>query len=109
MSSPWFRFFLEYDPLPVLQTLKTPALVLYGQKDVQVSPKFNEAPMKQALKSSSNSDYEVQTLPDLNHLFQHAYSGAPAEYEAIEETFSPEALQQISNWIAPRAGLHPPN
>ena len=41
LTSPWFRFFLDYDPLPVLQVLKTPTLALYGQKDLQVPPKFN--------------------------------------------------------------------
>jgi hypothetical protein len=39
-------------------------------------------------------------LPDLNHLFQHAYTGTPAEYAAIEETFSPDALALIVDWAA---------
>jgi uncharacterized protein len=99
LTSPWFRFFLEYDPLPSLQGLKTPALALYGQKDLQVPPKFNLAPLKKALEEAGNKDADVRELPDLNHQFQHAYSGSPAEYGAIEETFSPEALQIISEWI----------
>ncbi len=100
LSSPWFRFFLDYDPVPALQALKTPALALYGQKDLQVPPKFNLEPFKKALESAGNMDYEVKELPELNHLFQHAYSGSPAEYAAIEETMSPEALQILGNWIA---------
>jgi pimeloyl-ACP methyl ester carboxylesterase len=99
LTSPWFRFFLDYDPLPVLQVLKTPTLALYGQKDLQVPPKFNLDSLKKALEEAGNKDFEVRELPDLNHQFQHAYSGSPAEYGAIEETFSPEALQIISDWI----------
>ena len=47
-------------------------------------------------------DFDVRELPDLNHYFQHAYSGSPAEYEAIEETFSPGAMLVMSDWILPR-------
>jgi uncharacterized protein len=105
LSSPWFRFFLDYDPLPTLQALKTPTLALYGHKDLQVPPKFNLELTRQALTSAGNSDFEVRELPELNHLFQHAYSGSPTEYEAIEETFAPEALQIISDWVLPHAGV----
>jgi hypothetical protein len=39
-------------------------------------------------------------MPGLNHLFQTAKTGMPAEYGAIEETFAPAALDRISRWIA---------
>jgi len=38
-------------------------------------------------------------------LLQHAESGTPAEYGAIEETISPEALQLICDWAAKHGGL----
>jgi uncharacterized protein len=44
----------------------------------------------------------VRQLPDLNQLFQHAYSGSPTEYAAIDETFSPQALQIIGEWVLAR-------
>jgi pimeloyl-ACP methyl ester carboxylesterase len=99
MESPWFRFFLDYDPLPNLKALQVPVLALYGQKDLQVPAKPNLALLKQALQDAGNKDADVRELPDLNHLFQHAYSGTPVEYAAIEETFSPQALQIISGWL----------
>jgi hypothetical protein len=104
MESPWFRFFLDYDPLPNMKTLQVPVLALYGQKDLQVPVKPNLALVQQALQEGGNKDADVRELPDLNHLFQHAYSGTPAEYAAIEETFSPEALQIISGWLLRHAG-----
>jgi pimeloyl-ACP methyl ester carboxylesterase len=104
MESPWFRFFLDYDPLPNLKALQVPVLALYGQKDLQVPVKPNLALLKQALQDGGNKDADVRELPDLNHLFQHAYSGAPAEYAAIEQTFSPEALQIISDWLLHHGG-----
>jgi len=44
-------------------------------------------------------------MPDLNHLLQHAESGTPAEYGAIEETISAEVLQLICDWAAKHSGL----
>jgi len=103
LTSPWFRFFLDYDPLPNLKAVKCPVLALYGQKDLQVSAKVNLPLLQQALKEAGNTQVDVRELPELNHLFQHAYMGTPSEYSAIEETFSPEALGLIVNWVAPRA------
>ena len=98
LMSPWFRFFLEYDPLPNLKSVKCPVLALYGLKDLQVAAKSNEPLLKQAFEESGNTQVEVKELPELNHLFQHAYMGTPSEYAAIEETFSPEALALLVDW-----------
>ncbi|MDP9148078.1 MAG: alpha/beta hydrolase, partial [Acidobacteriota bacterium] len=102
LSSPWFRFFLDYDPTPALRILQTPTLALYGQKDLQVPAKPNLLLIQKSLQDARNKDFEVRELADLNHMFQPSYSGSPAEYQAIEETFSPVALQAISDWLLPR-------
>jgi uncharacterized protein len=99
-SSPWFRYFLDYDPLPALQKTKCPVLALSGEKDLQVPPKENLPLVRKALQDGGNKDYQVVELPGLNHLFQHCYIGLPAESRAIEETFALEALSTISDWIA---------
>jgi uncharacterized protein len=98
-SSPWFRYFLDYDPVPALQKTKCPVLVLSGEKDLQVPPKENLPLAKKALEDGQNKDFQVAELPGLNHEFQHCYMGLPAESRAIEETFAPEALTTISAWI----------
>jgi pimeloyl-ACP methyl ester carboxylesterase len=102
LTSPWFRFFLDYDPLPNLKSVKCPVLALYGQKDLQVSSKQNLPLLQGALKDAGDTRVETQELPDLNHLFQHAYLGTPSEYAAIEETFSPQALGLVVDWVAAR-------
>jgi hypothetical protein len=38
-------------------------------------------------------------LDGLNHLFQHAGSGLPAEYGKLTETFAPEALSAMRDFI----------
>ena len=35
----------------------------------------------------------------MNHLFQVAETGAPAEYITIEETFNEEAMKFIADWV----------
>ena len=41
----------------------------------------------------------VKLYPGLNHLFQHAQSGAVQEYGMIEETIAPEVLKDIADYI----------
>ncbi len=102
MTSPWFRYFLDYDPIPDLRNVKCPLLALYGEKDLQVPPKINLSRLQKALADAGNSQVDTRELPELNHLFQHSFSGAPGEYPAIEETFSPEALNIIADWLLAR-------
>ena len=99
LASPWFRFFLDYDPLPNLKAVSCPVLALYGQKDLQVAAKSNLPLVQQAFRDALNTQAETHELPGLNHLFQHAYTGTPAEYAAIEETFSPDALAMTVDWV----------
>ena len=100
LSSPWFRYFLDYDPAPALQKVKCPALVLNGSKDLQVLAAENLPLIQKALEDAGNKEISVREMPDLNHLLQHAESGTPAEYGTIEETISPEVLELITEWAA---------
>ena len=99
MISPWFRSFLDYDPVPTLQKTTCPVLALNGERDLQVLPKENLSKIKKALEDGGNKDFQTTEMPGLNHLFQHAPTGSPIEYGAIEETMAPEALSSISDWI----------
>ena len=99
-SSPWFRYFISYDPAVALRKVKCPVLAVIGSKDLQVPPEQNIPAIRKALEDAGNQKFEIDELPDLNHLFQTAKSGSPAEYAQIEETISPIALEKISAWMA---------
>jgi len=99
ITSPWFRYFLTYDPATALRKLTCPVLVLNGSLDKQVLPDQNLPVIRKALEESGNKHFEIDELPGLNHLFQTAKTGSPAEYAQIEETMSPVALEKISSWI----------
>ena len=100
MLSPWFRYFLTYDPKPTLMKVKCPVLAVNGEKDLQVPPKENLPAIEEALQAGGNKDYTVKELEGLNHLFQKAETGSPTEYAKIEETISPYALEVIADWIS---------
>jgi uncharacterized protein len=99
LTSPWFRFFMTYDPAAALRKVSCPVLAINGEKDKQVLPDQNLPPIRKALEQGGNKRFEVEELLGLNHLFQTAETGAPGEYAEIEETISPVALNKITNWI----------
>ncbi len=97
LTSPWFRYFLTYDPATALRELKCPVLVLSGPLDLQVPPAQNLPAIREAL--AGNKHAEIDEVPGVNHLFQDAKTGAPSEYGEIEETMSPVVLAKIANWV----------
>jgi len=58
--------------------------------------------IEKSLKKAGNKDVTVKELKDLNHLFQTSKTGSFSEYAGNEETFSPIALNIISDWINKR-------
>ncbi|HUE12956.1 MAG TPA: alpha/beta fold hydrolase [Planctomycetaceae bacterium] len=100
IGSPWFRFYLTYDPRSALRQVRCPVLALIGEKDIQVPPKENLPEIEKALRTGANKDYVVKELPRLNHLFQTCQTGNIDEYARIEETFAPSALELIADWIS---------
>jgi hypothetical protein len=97
--SPWFRYFMSFDPQPYLKKIKCKVLALNGSKDIQVISKSNLAGIRASLKKSKSPGYEARELEGLNHLFQQCKRCTTTEYGELEETFSPEALTIISDWL----------
>jgi pimeloyl-ACP methyl ester carboxylesterase len=97
LATPWYRFFIAYDPGPTLARVRQPILAVNGSKDLQVVASQNLPAIRAATKS--NKDVTLVELPGLNHLLQTAGTGAPSEYGKIAETMSPKALETISAWI----------
>ncbi|RED45272.1 hypothetical protein DFQ10_102140 [Winogradskyella eximia] len=99
---PWSRYFLQYNPADEFEKLQIPILSLNGSKDTQVNAKINQEGIRQALIKGGNQDYKIVELKNLNHFFQECEIGNMDEYRKIEQTFSPIALKEISNWILKR-------
>ena len=97
-TNPWFDFFTEYDPAADIAATKCPVFALNGSLDKQVLPESNLNAIRENLTvKTQNSKFKI--YPSLNHLFQHATTGATTEYGTIEETISEEVLRDIAEWI----------
>ena len=101
-KTPWYRYFIMFDPQPVLKNVRVPVLALNGEHDLQVAWKENLDLIATDLKAGGNQDVTVQAFPRLNHLFQTSPTGLLSEYSEIEETISPEVLKTVSDWILRR-------
>jgi pimeloyl-ACP methyl ester carboxylesterase len=104
LTSDWFRCFLTFNPEVYLSKVQCPVLAINGSLDLQVPSKENLEAIEKALIFGGNSNYVVEELPGLNHLFQTAKTGSPSEYVKIEETFSPGAMEVIGGWLGKNVG-----
>jgi len=55
--------------------------------------------IESSLKKSKSKTFEVKEMEGLNHLFQTCKTCTVAEYGQLEESFSPEALRVIREWL----------
>ena len=98
MQSPWMTRFLSLDMRPLLGGITCPVLAFNGTKDIQVDHESNLEALRSGLPPSPRN--RIVTVEGVNHLFQHCTTGAVAEYRSIEETFSPEVLEQMVRWLS---------
>lgn len=93
--SPRRRYFLALDISDSLGKISCPVLALNGTLDKQVNCEEN----LNLLRSGLRVPKDVHSIEGLNHLFQHCKRGDFSEYNEIEETFAPEVLTLIVDWI----------
>lgn len=99
MSNPWMRYFVTYDPVPALTKVTCPVLAINGDKDIQVPSGINLNAIGNALQKGGNKNYTLKEFPNMNHLFQTCKTGSISEYFQIKETFSPEVMKFMLEWI----------
>jgi len=108
LQTPWYGYFLTYDPRTALRRVSVPVLALNGTLDLQVLHDQNLPEIESALREAGNRDVTIRLFEGLNHLFQTARTGSPLEYANIEETIAPEVLDTIREWILERFGYRIP-
>src|SRR5574344_377546 len=95
--SPWFYQLFKINPATYMRKVSCPVLALNGDKDLQVEALPNLANMKKYLKKNDLHHFEV--ILGVNHLFQECEVGIPDEYGKIEQTFSPQVLKLMGEWL----------
>lgn len=95
-DTPYIRHFLTIDVGKLLPEIKCPVLALNGTKDTQVDCDANTTRIEKGLADCKHS---IKKIDGVNHMFQHCNTGIVTEYQQIEETISPEVLQEVAKWI----------
>ena len=96
-TTPWYKYYIDYDPSADIAATRCPVFALNGSLDMQVLPESNLGAIREL--STLNSQLSTKEYPGLNHLFQHAQTGAVTEYGNINETISEEVLRDIATWL----------
>ena len=98
IQSPYMKDFLALDMRPLLGSISCPVLALNGTKDTQVEYEQNLGALRTGLPATPAN--RIEAVEGVNHMFQHCTTGMVQEYRQIEETFAPEALGIIIQWLS---------
>jgi pimeloyl-ACP methyl ester carboxylesterase len=99
VDSRWMRYLATYDPAETLRKVRCPVLAVNGSRDIQVPAEENIARIREALEAGGNKNFHTEILPGLNHMFQRCKKCTITEYGLLDETFSPDALKVIEDWM----------
>ncbi|MBR5175422.1 MAG: alpha/beta hydrolase [Bacteroidales bacterium] len=98
IQTPWMARFLSLDMRPLLKNITCPVLAFNGTKDMQVACESNLVALQSGLPVNPKNRFEA--VEGVNHLFQHCATGNTTEYREIEETFAPEVLGMMVQWVS---------
>ncbi|MBJ6110536.1 alpha/beta hydrolase [Hymenobacter sp. BT523] len=99
LTSPWARYFFDFDPQVQLAKVQSPVLLLNGTADLQVSARRNMTLLHRGLRRAHRDVTSVR-LDGVNHLFQPSPAQWPLVNGQQQATFSPIALKKIQDWVA---------
>ena len=97
-TTPWMKFFLEYEPSTIAPQVKTPVLILQGETDHQV-PLSEAEKLATAFRAGANPSVTVHTFPATNHLFVADPTGGFDYGKLPSLRVRPEVLGAIADWL----------
>ena len=98
LTSPWYRFFLTFNPQAELAKVACPTLLLHGTADTQVPLAASLPALKRGLKA--NKRVLVQKLDGLNHESQAPLGEqALAAGTAVHPAAAIDALDTVGEWV----------
>jgi dienelactone hydrolase len=92
ITTPAYRSYLSFDPLPTLPQVHCPVLLLQGDNDSEVDAAANLGLLKKGLKN--NTRVTELRQPGLNHALQN-----PQEVASLAAPLSSAALAAIGGWL----------
>ena len=104
LTSPWSRFFLDFDPAARLPLVRCPVLLLNGTADLQVTASRNLALLQKGLRPAGQL-VQAHRLPGVNHWFQ----GDPGQWPIVagerQPALSTQGLDYLRDWLLERSAL----
>jgi pimeloyl-ACP methyl ester carboxylesterase len=106
LRTPWYRYFLGWDPGTYVSRLESPLLAVWGEQDREVGAAKNAALFETAMQSRPDADFTVQILPGDDHFFLRNPAGESLpEHDYGRMHVSPVLLETVATWIRSRTGL----
>ena len=99
LLTPWYRYFLAFDPLDGLDQVNCPVLLLNGTDDLEAPADLHLTALDKELKSA-NHNTAAKRLTGVNHLFQPAKTEWVLMNGEMRPVFSPVAQEAIREWMA---------
>lgn len=104
LTSPWSRYFFDFDPATRLGLARCPVLLLNGTADLQVAAGRNMSLLQKGLRQSGQP-VQAHRLGGANHVFQDDPAKWPIVAGERQAAFSPEGLGYLQAWLLERVHL----
>lgn len=103
LTTPWYRYYLGFDPQPTLAQVRCPVLLLNGTDDAEVNAAANLTALEKGLKA--NKRLTVRRLPGVRHWFQMpAAERIPNADGSVDPVVSPVLLDTVRDWVLQQPG-----
>ena len=99
----WLREHYVDTPGDTLRAVGTPALIINGEKDLQI-PATEAELLREELEAGGNADVTVVVLEDLNHLLRHHPEAPSFAYRHLDDPVDPRVVETVIEWILERLG-----
>ncbi len=98
LTTPWYRFYLSFDPQPMLAEVKCPVLLLNGTDDAEVNAATNLTALEKGLKA--NKRVTVRRLPGVQHWFQTPAAELIRTSDGpVDAVVSGGMLDAVRDWV----------
>ncbi|MCI1189189.1 alpha/beta fold hydrolase [Hymenobacter sp. DH14] len=98
LTTPWYRYYLTFDPQPTLAQVQCPVLLLNGTDDAEVNAATNLTALEKGLKT--NKRVTTRRLPGVQHWFQTpAAELIPNADGTVDPVVSAAMLDAVRDWV----------
>ena len=98
LTTPWYRYYLTFDPQLKLAEVQCPVLLLNGTDDAEVNAATNLTALEKGLKA--NKRVTVRRLPGVQHWFQTPTAELlPNADGTVDPVISADMLDAVRGWV----------